>query len=241
MADNPHTKGHFGNSNLMRNFIIGFSDGLTVPFALTAGLSSLGSPRLVILGGLAELFSGAMSMGLGAYLAATTDAKQYAVEETRERSEIVQNPLAEEKEIYDIFSDYDVHRMDACMVVERLKEDPEMWLKFMMDFELKLTKPSTTGSWIEGLIMGVSYLLGGLFPMIPYFASENTDHALFTSIGITVAILIVFGYGKSVLTGNSRRDAVISAIYTLLVGAIAAGTSYGIVRGINSTHPVQRH
>ncbi|TIA60951.1 hypothetical protein D6C76_10236 [Aureobasidium pullulans] len=235
MSDLPHAEKHPSNSDLMRNFIIGFSDGLTVPFALTAGISALGSRRLVILAGVAELASGAISMGLGAYLAAAADAKQYAVEETREKLEIIEQPLAEEKEIYDIFSEYGIHRLDACLVVERLKENPEMWLKFMMDFELKLTRPRVRGSWIEGLIMGISYLLGGILPMIPYFAFRNTNYALFTSIGITVVILLVFGYGKSKIMGNTGRASLSSAVHTLVVGAVAAGASYGIVRGINST------
>ncbi|KAI5246393.1 hypothetical protein E4T42_06383 [Aureobasidium subglaciale] len=236
MSDLPHAEKHPSNSDLMRNFIIGFSDGLTVPFALTAGISALGSRRLVILAGVAELASGAISMGLGAYLAAAADAKQYAVEETREKLEIIEQPLAEEKEIYDIFSEYGIHRLEACLVVERLKENPEMWLKFMMDFELKLTPPRDRGSWIEGLIMGISYLFGGVLPMIPYFAFKNTNHALFTSIGITVVILLAFGYGKSKVMGNTGRDSLASAIHTLIVGVIAAGASYGIVRGINSVH-----
>jgi VIT1/CCC1 family predicted Fe2+/Mn2+ transporter len=125
----PHTEQYLRNGNIMRNFIIGFSDGLTVPFALTAGLSSLGSPRLVVLAGLAELFSGAISMGLGAYLAATSDAKRYAVEEARERREILDCPLTEEREIYNMLSEYGPHRLDICTIVERLEEDPEMWLK----------------------------------------------------------------------------------------------------------------
>jgi VIT1/CCC1 family predicted Fe2+/Mn2+ transporter len=129
MSELPHAERHPSNSDLMRNFIIGFSDGLTVPFALTAGISVLGSRRLFILAGVGELASGAISMGLGAYLAAAADAKQYAVEETREKLEIIEQPLAEEKEIYDIFSKYGIHRLDACLVVERLKENPEMWLK----------------------------------------------------------------------------------------------------------------
>lgn len=124
-----HTERHANHGDLIRNFIIGFSDGLTVPFALTAGLSSLGSPRLVILAGLAELFSGAISMGLGAYLAAVTDEKHYAVEEARERVEVVECPEAEEMEIYDIFAAYDIPKGCVQPVVERLKNNPEMWVK----------------------------------------------------------------------------------------------------------------
>lgn len=129
----------------------------------------------------------------------------------------------------------------------------------MMDFELKLTEPNRAGAWIEGLVMGVSYLLGntslnhssvlktltnatstgGLLPMIPYFAFKSTNDALFTSIGITVVILIVFGYGKSAVVGNTKKDSFLSACYTLLVGVTAAGTSYGIVRGLDSVNPVR--
>lgn len=129
----------------------------------------------------------------------------------------------------------------------------------MMDFELKLTKPNRAGAWIEGLVMGLSYLLGkitsfltslaffianatvlgGILPMIPYFAYKNTNHALFTSIGITVVILIIFGYGKSAIVGNPKKDSFLSACYTLIVGVTAAGTSYGIVRGLDSANPVR--
>lgn len=134
-----------------------------------------------------------------------------------------------------------------------------------MEFELKLTKPNRSGAWIEGLVMGLSYLLGmcassnkghsmstsrvyllttsieigGILPMIPYFAFKRTNYALVTSIGITVVILIIFGYGKSTVVGNPMRDSIVSACYTLLVGIVAAGTSYGIVRGIDSADPVR--
>ncbi|KAG9663776.1 DUF125-domain-containing protein, partial [Aureobasidium melanogenum] len=241
MSSPTNTEKHITNNDLMRNFIIGFSDGLTVPFALTSGLSSLGSSRLVVLAGLAELFSGAISMGLSSFLAASTDAAQYAVEMARKKTEIEECPLEEEQEIYDIFAEYGIERCHAFMVVERLKQDPEMWVKFMMDFELKLTKPNRAGAWIEGLVMGLSYLLvtGGILPMIPYFASKRTNDALFTSIGITVVILIVFGYGKSAIVGNPKKDSLLSACYTLIVGVVAAGTSYGIVRGLDSANPVR--
>ncbi|KAI4752779.1 hypothetical protein E4T52_06852 [Aureobasidium sp. EXF-3400] len=229
MSSPINTEKHITNNDLMRNFIIGFSDGLTVPFALTSGLSSLGSSRLVVLAGLAELFSGAISMGLSSFLAASTDAAQYAVEMAREKTEIEECPLEEEQEIYDIFAEYGIERCHVFMVVERLKQDPEMWVKFMMDFELKLTKPNRAGAWIEG----------GILPMIPYFAFKRTNDALFTSIGITVVILIVFGYGKSAIVGNPKKDSILSACYTLIVGVVAAGTSYGIVRGLDSANPVR--
>jgi predicted membrane protein (TIGR00267 family) len=111
--------------------------------------------------------------------------------------------------------------------------------QFMMDFELKLEKPSASRAWISALSMGFAYFFGGLIPMIPYFAYHNINHALFTSIGITVVVLIIFGYVKAVVTGCNKYDSVLSSLQTLLVGVLAAGTSYGIVRGFNQIRPVQ--
>ncbi|KAK0925467.1 Protein ccc1 [Friedmanniomyces endolithicus] len=237
-AGSPHKEKHAAHGELVRDAIIGFADGLTVPFALTAGLSSLGSAKLVILGGLAELFAGSLSMGLGAYLAAVTEAKHYEVEELRERAEVKEKPLAEEDEVYEIFEQYGIERFQSKGVVEGLKANEDMWVRFMMDFELKLEKPRTKMAWIEGIVMAVTYFFGGLLPMIPYFAFKNVTHALFTSIGITALILVVFGYVKALVTGCRHVDAVWSAAQTLLVGAVAAGASYGIVRGVNSAENV---
>jgi predicted membrane protein (TIGR00267 family) len=108
----------------------------------------------------------------------------------------------------------------------------------MMDFELKLTKPRSSRRWICALSMGLSYLLGGLVPMIPYFAYKDVNHALFTSIGVTVTILIIFGYVKAIVTGCNKKDAVVGSFQTLLIGVVAASTSYGIVRGFNQIRPV---
>ncbi|EMF14306.1 protein CCC1 [Sphaerulina musiva SO2202] len=228
-----HAEGHSTNGIFVRDSIIGFADGLTVPFALTAGLSSLGSSKVVILGGLAELFAGSISMGLGAYLAAKTDLKHYEVEEKRERREVKDCPAAEEEEIYDIFDQYGIPRLASAGVVESLKKDEDAW--FMMDFELKLEKPLLKTAWVEGLVMGISYFFGGLFPMIPYFVTKQINEALFVSIGITVVILLAFGYVKGKATGCSVRDSAIGAVETLFIGALAAGVSYGIVKGINSS------
>jgi VIT1/CCC1 family predicted Fe2+/Mn2+ transporter len=258
----PHQEKHSGHGEIIRDSILGFADGLTVPFAVTAGLSSVGSLNLVILGGLAELFAGAISMGLGAFLAAITERKHYAVEEARELREVFECPKAEEQEIYDIMGEYGLDRERVRPVVEGLMSNKDMWVKvrgcfftpsprghrksklvrvwqFMMDFELKLEKPRNSRAWISALVMGLSYFLGGLIPMIPYFAFHNINHALFTSIAITALILVVFGFVKAVITGCTRKDAIISSLQTLMIGIIAAGTSYGIVRGVNQIHPVR--
>ncbi|KAK7181183.1 hypothetical protein DPSP01_013771 [Paraphaeosphaeria sporulosa] len=235
----PHAERHSSHSALLGPIIIGFADGLTVPFALTAGLSSVGSLNLVILGGLAELFAGAISMGLGAYLAAATEDKHYRVEEAREWEEVETCPEMEEAEIYELMlKEYGLGRECIKPVVEGLMKDKGMWVKFMMDFELKLARPTTSRRWVEALCMGVSYFLGGLVPMIPYFAYKDVNYALFTSIGVTVVILVIFGYVKAIVTGCTRHDACISSMQTLAIGVLASATSYGIVRGFNQIRPV---
>ncbi|KAF2253856.1 DUF125-domain-containing protein [Trematosphaeria pertusa] len=234
----PHTEEHTHNAAYVRDAIIGFADGLTVPFALTAGLSSIGSSRLVIIGGLAELFAGSISMGLGAYLAALTDANHYLAEEMRERREVQDCPATEEEEIYEIFDEFGMERHAVRPLVEGLKADKDAWVHFMMKFELGLERPRTSRSYLSALVMGLSYFVGGLVPMVPYFAIKNVTHALFVSIGITVVMLLAFGAVKAIMTGIDRKGAMWSALQTLAVGVVAAGASYGIVRGIESLHPV---
>ncbi|KAF2791812.1 DUF125-domain-containing protein [Melanomma pulvis-pyrius CBS 109.77] len=233
LPSQSHTEHHKTHGEVLRDAIIGFADGLTVPFALTAGLSATGSTHIVIIGGLAELFAGAISMGLGAWLAAKTDQKHYQIEEEREKREVRDMPLAEEQEIYAIFKKYGVERDSVVPIVDCLKGNEDMWVKFMMDFELQLERPNASRAWISALVMGLSYLLGGLIPMIPYFAFHNVNHALLTSIGITIVMLVTFGYLKAFLTGIKKIGVVESILQTLAVGAIAAGASYGIVRGIS--------
>ncbi|KAK8133156.1 hypothetical protein PG999_001329 [Apiospora kogelbergensis] len=231
----PHTKDerHTSHGDVLRDVIIGFADGLTVPFALTAGLSSLGDTRLVVAGGLAELFSGAISMGLGAYLAAATELEHYRSEEARERDEVVHKPEAERQEIFDILGGYGISRRAAAPLVDELAQDPDEWVRFMMDFELRLEAPDANRAWISALTMGLSYFVGGLVPMIPYFLMRRASDALFVSVGITVVILLVFGYIKNWVTIRNNRAGVKGALQTLLIGALAAGTSYGIVRALN--------
>ncbi|RHZ55406.1 VIT1/CCC1 transporter family protein [Aspergillus thermomutatus] len=227
------TEEHSEAGAFVRDVIIGFADGLTVPFALTAGLSSLGSSKLVIVGGLAELFSGAISMGLGAYLAAVTDRDHYKCEEKREREEVCMKPEAEMEEIHDILSGYGISAEACQMVVNCLARDEENWIRFMMDFELKLEKPNISRAWISAATMGVSYFIGGLLPMVPYFAMTDVTHALFVSIGVTFVVLLSFGFLKNFVMLKTKRAGLYGAVQTLFVGALAAGTSYGIVYGID--------
>ncbi|KAJ2904938.1 hypothetical protein MKZ38_006803 [Zalerion maritima] len=237
-ATHTHVEKHRNFSDLLRDVIIGFADGLTVPFALTAGLSSLGNSRLVVAGGLAELFSGAISMGLGAYLASATEKEHYDSEEARERIEVITRPDDERQEIYDILSDYHISRDAATPLVDELASDKDQWVRFMMDFELRLEKPHVSQAWVSGATMGASYFIGGLIPMIPYFFMERAKQALWISCLITVIILLIFGYVKNFMTIHTKRAGFWGAMQTLCIGVVAAGTSYVIVRALDSSHPV---
>ncbi|KAK3317492.1 VIT family-domain-containing protein [Cercophora scortea] len=226
-----HIEKHTSNHDaVLRDLIIGFSDGLTVPFALTAGLSSLGSTKLVIMGGLAELFSGMISMGLGAYLAGVTERQHWEAEHAREVWEVDNVPDMERSEIYDILAGYGVSRDAATPMVRELCADKKRWVDFMMDFELRLPEPDVSRAWISALTMGLSYFVGGLVPMIPYFVMKTAMQALAVSVAITAVILVVFGFMKNWVTIRTRRAGLWGALETLCIGAAAAGTSYLIVR-----------
>ncbi|KAH8205141.1 hypothetical protein TruAng_000706 [Truncatella angustata] len=237
------------NSDMIRDIIIGFADGLTVPFALTAGLSSLGSTKLVVMGGLAELFSGCISMGLGAYLAASTEAESYA----HRRDEFLgayssdeERRKCKKERVYGVLTErYQISREAARPLVEELvandccqpsKEKDSVsspWVRFVMDTELKLEAPDVNRAWISALTMGLSYFIGGLIPMIPYFLMEKATEALIISIAITVVILLVFGYIKNWVMIRNKRAGLRGALQTLVIGALAAGTSYVIVRALD--------
>ncbi|RSL53790.1 hypothetical protein CEP51_014827 [Fusarium floridanum] len=229
-----HEECHLDYSDILRDIIIGFSDGLTVPFALTAGLSSLGSAKVVIIAGLAELFSGMISMGLGAYLAAVTERDAYHSQEGKKTFAVQNRPADERTGVYDVLEKYSVSRGAAAPLVDELCKNPQEWVRFMMDFELKLEKPNVHRAWISAVTMGLSYFIGGLIPMIPYFVMDRVREALFVSIGITVAVLLVFGYVKNYVAIRNHRAGVWGAVQTLVIGMLAAGTSYAIVRGLDS-------
>ncbi len=158
--------------------------------------------------------------------------------ETRERDEVVHKPEAERQEILDIMARYGVSAGAASVLADELSRDPDMWVRFMMDFELRLERPDGTRAWMSALTMGLSYLIGGLIPMIPYFGMQDATKALFVSIGITVVILLGFGYAKTAFTVANRRGAVWGALQTLVIGVLAAGASYGIVRALDAREQV---
>ncbi|KAH8551341.1 Ccc1 family [Umbelopsis sp. PMI_123] len=222
-----HREDHFEQPELVRDCILGLSDGLTVPFALAAGLSSLDNTKIVIYGGVAELVSGALSMALGGYLAARSEMEHYKNERRREERELDLYPEEEEDEIVELFESYGMDRASLEPMLAKLRESPERAVDFHMRFELNLEKPDPNRSWMSAVTIGSSYFVGGLIPLIPYFFYEKARPALYMSVLITSLTLLIFGYVKSMYL--TPRQAVIGALQTLAIGAAAAASSYLMV------------
>ena len=226
-----HHEQHFDSSQAVRDVVIGLSDGLTVPFALAAGLSgAVSSTHLVVLAGLAEIAAGSIAMGLGGYLAARGDAEHYRAERVREEREIVERTRDEEEEIYEIFEQYSVPRESAAPVLAALKQRPAAWVDFMMRFELGLEEPAAGQAHRSALTIAAAYIAGGLLPLLPYMLLAGSGSALRWSTVITLAALAVFGGVKGRLVGTG---ALRSAVQTVAIGGAAAGVAYGLARLLN--------
>lgn len=231
MHHSQHHEQHFQSSDSVRDVVIGLSDGLTVPFALAAGLAgAVAATRLVVLAGLAEIAAGSIAMGLGGYLASRGDSEHYASERRREESEVVHRPKDEEEEIYEIFSAYGVSRDAATPVLRSLQANPPAYVDFMMRFELGLEEPAPGRAWRSALTIAVSYIVGGFVPLAPYLISGSIVDGLQFSIIITLLALLVFGGLKGRLLGS---PVIRSAIQTMLIGGLAAGAAFGLARLLN--------
>ena len=225
-----HSEQHFTSGETVRDIVIGMSDGLTVPFALAAGLSgAVESTAIVITAGLAEIAAGSIAMGLGGYLAARSDAEHYTSERRREQAEVRDIPAAEAKEVIDVLASYGVSAEAAAPVARALEQQPEAWIDFMMRFELGLEKPDPKRALISAITIAAAYVGGGLVPLAPYFVFASAGHALVVSVGCTLLALFVFGYVKGHFTGAGP---VRSALQTALVGGLAAAAAFGIARAI---------
>jgi VIT1/CCC1 family predicted Fe2+/Mn2+ transporter len=227
-ASPHHIERHFGSTALVRDVVIGMSDGLTVPFALAAGLSgAVNSVHVVVLAGLAEIAAGSIAMGLGGFLAAQGDAEHYASERLREEREIVERTRDEEEEIYEIFEQYGVERTESRPVLEALKRRPQAWVDFMMRFELGLEEPQPNRAGRSAITIALSYVVGGLVPLSPYMVGKSLPSALNASVAITLVALLFFGGIKGRLTGSGTLR---SAIQTVVIGGLAAGAAYLLAR-----------
>lgn len=229
--DIKHEEKHFTGSEFIRDIVIGMSDGLTVPFALAAGLSgSVDTTTLILTAGGAEIAAGSIAMGLGGYLAARTDAEHYESELKREQREIVEIPEKEEEEVAEIFREYNLEEGQIQSIVATMKKQPDKWVDLMMKFELGMEKPDASRARNSALTIAISYIVGGLIPLLPYFFMPSPTSGLAVSAVITLIALVIFGYVKGRFTGTSPWK---SAGQTSIVGGIAGAAAFVLARLIS--------
>jgi VIT1/CCC1 family predicted Fe2+/Mn2+ transporter len=234
MPQTRHTERHFTAGETVRDIVIGMSDGLTVPFALAAGLTGIAnaSPGIIVTAGLAEVAAGAIAMGLGGYLAAKSDAEHYAKEREREKREVKEIPDEEKREVAQVFHSYGLSDEESEPIVEALAKHPQKWVDFMMRFELGLEKPDPKRALVSAFTIAASYVAGGLIPLAPYIVADfvkqmSVPKALLLSIALTLVALLVFGFIKGRYTGTRPLR---SALQTALIGSVAAGAAFLIAR-----------
>ncbi len=226
-----HEERHFRSSQTVRDMVIGMADGLTVPFALAAGLSgAVTSSHLITTAGLAEIVAGSIAMGLGGYLAARGDAEHYVHEWQREQQEVETIPEQEAAEIVGVFESYGVSAEQCAPVVAALRADRKAWVSFMMRFELGLERPQAGRAIKSATTIAGAYIVGGLIPIAPYFLASGVAQALPWSVAITLVALVVFGYIKGCYTGAPPSR---SALHTLLTGSAAAAAAFLLARAIS--------
>src|SRR5512132_2278933 len=202
MPQTPHIERHFTSSEVVRDIVIGMADGLTVPFALAAGLTgAIDHTSIIITAGLAEIAAGSIAMGLGGYLAAKSDAEHYAKEREREKREVAEIPHEEMREVAEVFQKYGLTLEETWPIVEALRRQPKKWIDFMMRFELGLEKPDPRRAMKSAITIGGAYVVGGLIPLAPYIVTGNISTALASSILLTLLALFVFGFVKGRFTG----------------------------------------
>jgi VIT1/CCC1 family predicted Fe2+/Mn2+ transporter len=235
MPATPHTEHHFTAPESVRDVVIGMSDGLTVPFALAAGItgaiaSNPHASQLVVTAGFAEIAAGSIAMGLGGYLAAKTDQEHYASEREREVREIVELRDVEVEEVAKVFRDYGLTEAEMAPVVNAITGNEKSWVDFMMRFELGLEEPQPKRARTSAMTIAFSYIVGGLIPLAPYILLSNVQEALYFSVGVTLLALAVFGWVKGTFTGISPFK---GALQTVVIGGLAATAAFLIAKLIS--------
>jgi VIT1/CCC1 family predicted Fe2+/Mn2+ transporter len=222
---------HFTASDSVRDVVIGMSDGLTVPFALAAGLTgAVAASHLVITAGLAEIVAGSISMGLGGFLAAKSDIEHYHRERAVEESEVKATPEQEAQEVRDILAGYGLTKEQSEPVVDSFRTNHEAWINFMMHNELGLKQPSASRARNSALTIAAAYAIGGIVPLSPYFFVHNAHHALLPSVIVTFIALLAFGYFRAKVSGGHTLK---TALQTVLVGGIAATAAFILAKAIS--------
>ena len=226
----PHVEKHFEASETVRDVVIGMSDGLTVPFALAAGLSgTVSQTSIVVIAGFAEIAAGSIAMGLGGYLAARTDRDHYESEREREYRETVELPDRERDEVADVFRGYGMSEQDLAPVVSAICANQKNWVDFMMKFELGFDEPDPKRARNSAVTIALSYILGGLVPLAPYIFMNQLFSALEASVAVTLVALFIFGYVKGKMTGISP---VRGGIQTVVIGGLASAAAFGLAKWI---------
>ena len=224
MARIVHHEKHFTSGNFVRDVVIGMADGLTVPFALAAGLSgAVTNTHLIVVGGMAEIAAGSIAMGLGGYLAARGDAEHYEQEKAREYREIKEIPEEEKAEVSRVFREYGLPAPESTRVAEALSHHPDAWVDFMMRFELGLEAPDPKRALTSAGTIAAAYVAGGLIPLSPYVVLSSATKGLMVSAIVTLAALGVFGFIKGRFTG---APAMRSALQTVVIGGVAATAAF---------------
>jgi vacuolar iron transporter family protein len=232
MPDNniqPDQEKHLKSSEFITDAVIGMSDGLTVPFALAAGLSgAVSSNGIILTAGIAEIVAGCIAMGLGGYLAGKTEQDHYESELKREFEEVERVPEKEMQEVKDIFADYGISPEGQNILATELAKDKTKWVNFMMKFELGLEKPHPQRARNSALTIGTAYFIGGLMPLSAYFMTDTPSNGLKLSLLITTLCLFVFGFFKSKVTG---QNPILGAFKVTAIGLIAAAAAYFVAIG----------
>ncbi|HUI53450.1 MAG TPA: VIT1/CCC1 transporter family protein [Bryobacteraceae bacterium] len=232
MPTAPHVESHFEASATVRDVVIGMSDGLTVPFALAAGLTgtAAATSKLVVIAGLAEIAAGSIAMGLGGYLAARTDRDHYLSERQREIRECVELPEKETEEVAEVFRGYGMSEAEMQPVVQAICSDQKRWVDFMMRFELGFEEPDPKRARNSAGTIALSYILGGMIPLSSYMLADNLRTALAFSVAVTLMALFVFGYVKGRLTGIAPLR---GGLQTVIIGGLASAAAFGLARWIS--------
>jgi VIT1/CCC1 family predicted Fe2+/Mn2+ transporter len=227
-----HVESHFEASDTVRDVVIGMADGLTVPFALAAGLTgtAAATSKLVVIAGLAEIAAGSIAMGLGGYLAARTDRDHYASERARELRETVELPQKERDEVAEVFRGFGMTEQHIAPVVAAISADQDRWVDFMMRFELGFEKPDPLRARNSAVTIALSYILGGMVPLSSYMLLDNLQTALLASVAVTLLALCAFGYFKGKMTGIPP---LLGGFQTVVIGGLASAAAFGLARWIS--------
>ncbi len=223
-----HKEDHLTSSDFLRDVVIGMSDGLTVPFALAAGLSgAVDKSSIIVIAGIAEIAAGSIAMGLGGYLSGKTEQDHYINEEKREHYEVENLREREIEETKEFFANIGLSKEIQEKATQEIAQDKNRWVEFMMKYELGLDKPDPKRATKSAFNIGLSYIAGGIIPLSPYFFINNSNEALKYSVIATLICLFIFGYFKSKMTGVNP---LLGSIRVTLIGAIAAGAAFGIAK-----------